>query len=82
MLKIVIIFIDFDGLVFLFWNFLSFFLNDKCFGFLLGFFVMRIFFLKKKVEEQLDIDLFFVIFFVVLWKGLRCVEIGFFFFRL
>lgn len=44
MLKIVIIFIEFDGVVFLFWNFLSFFLNDKCFGFLLGFFVMRIFF--------------------------------------
>lgn len=47
-LKIVIIFIEFDGLVFLFWNFLSFFLNDKCFGFLLGFFVMRIFFFEKE----------------------------------
>lgn len=51
MLKIVIIFIEFDGVVFLFWNFLSFFLNDKCFGFLLSFFVMRIFFLKKKIKE-------------------------------
>lgn len=48
MLKIVIIFIEFDGLVFLFWNFLSFFLNDKCFGFFLGFFVMRIFFFEKE----------------------------------
>lgn len=48
MLKIVIIFIEFDGVVFLFWNFLSFFLNDKCFGFLLSFFVMRIFFFEKE----------------------------------
>lgn len=48
MLKIVIIFIEFDGVVFLYWNFLSFFLNDKCFGFLLGFFVMRIFFFEKE----------------------------------
>lgn len=47
-LKIVIIFIEFDGVVFLYWNFLSFFLNDKCFGFLLGFFVMRIFFFEKE----------------------------------
>lgn len=82
MLKTVITFTEPDGLASLFWNLFSFSLNDKCSGFSLGSSAMRIFFLNKKIKEQLEIDLPFVIPFAVSWKGLRCAEIGFFFFRL
>lgn len=34
------------------------------------------FFLKKKIKEQLEIDLPFVSLFAVSWKGVGCAEIG------
>lgn len=75
-LKTVITFTEPDGVASLFWNLLSFSLNDKCSGFSLSSSAMRIFFLKKKIKEQLEIDLPFVSLFAVSWKGVGCAEIG------